>query len=100
MMYEMCDCGHLGGNGHGVHRGQEHWLSSRKWKSYDTEYAKGHGLGIDGDRRMKQGPGPDVVTTGHGPCTKCDCPQFTWVGFCDKDGNKLTDEQVKAEVIE
>ncbi len=80
MMYEMCDCGHLGGNGNGVHRGQEHWLGRGKWKSYDT---------------YKLGPQPDLVTPGHGPCTECDCKQFTWVAFCDKDGNKLTDEQVK-----
>ena len=23
---------------------------------------------------------------GHGMCVVCDCPQFTWVGFCDDQG--------------
>ena len=62
MMYEMCDCGHLGGNQFGDHKAK--------------------------------------IAYGHGPCTKCNCPQFTWMYFCDKNGNKLTDEQVKEEVIQ
>ena len=24
---------------------------------------------------------------GHGRCNSCQCDQFTWVGFCDVDGN-------------
>ena len=24
---------------------------------------------------------------GHGSCTDCNCKQFTWVGFCDENGN-------------
>ena len=24
---------------------------------------------------------------GHGKCKSCQCAQFTWVGFCDQDGN-------------
>lgn len=24
---------------------------------------------------------------GHGKCNHCNCEQFTWVGFCDEDGN-------------
>jgi hypothetical protein len=60
MMYEMCDCGHLGGNKEGVHKAQ--------------------------------------IAYGHGACTECNCPQFTWMYFCDKDGNKLTHEQVMEDI--
>ena len=28
----------------------------------------------------------DHIQLGHGSCTKCNCAQFTWVGFCDRDG--------------
>ena len=54
-MYEMCSCGHLGGencNGGHANRFQE----------------------------------------GHGKCNQCNCKQFTWVKFCDKDGNDVSDE--------
>lgn len=23
----------------------------------------------------------DTFSAGHGPCLKCDCPRFTWVGW-------------------
>ncbi len=29
----------------------------------------------------------DHLQLGHGPCTRCGCHQFTWAGFCDRDGN-------------
>ena len=32
---------------------------------------------------------------GHGACNECDCVQFTWVGFHDKDGKKLSQKEVK-----
>ena len=32
---------------------------------------------------------------GHGACSECDCVQFTWVGFHDKNGKKLSQKEVK-----
>ena len=50
--YEMCSCGHLGGqNCEGEH---------------DTNFQEGHGR-----------------------CTLCECQQFTWVGYCNSEGEKV-----------
>ena len=32
------------------------------------------------------------VQLGHGQCVACECNQFTWIGFCDKNGN-ISNEQ-------
>jgi len=54
-MYEMCSCGHLGGeNCNGGHANK--------------------------------------IQEGHGKCNQCNCKQFTWVKFCDKDGNDVSEE--------
>ena len=47
--YEMCNCGHFGGNSPN--------------EQHQPRFQKGHGA-----------------------CKKCDCQQFTWTGFCDKNG--------------
>ena len=32
---------------------------------------------------------------GHGHCLECECIQFTWVGFHDKNGKELSQKEVK-----
>ena len=32
---------------------------------------------------------------GHGSCSQCDCKQFTWVGFHDKNRKLLSQKEVK-----
>ena len=32
---------------------------------------------------------------GHGRCLECECIQFTWVGFHDKNGKELSQKEVK-----
>ncbi|SVD50147.1 uncharacterized protein METZ01_LOCUS403001 [marine metagenome] len=32
---------------------------------------------------------------GHGQCDACDCIQFTWVGWCDTHGKKLSPNDIK-----
>ena len=61
-MYEMCDCGHLGGeNCHDAN---------------DGVYG-GHA---------------NMIQEGHGKCNQCNCEQYHWAKFCDKDGNDVSEE--------
>ena len=32
---------------------------------------------------------------GHGSCKNCDCIQFTWVGWCNEQGKKLSHDSIK-----
>lgn len=49
--FEMCKCGHFGGNSPESHNGHE----------------------------------PNIQA-GHGKCKLCKCDWFTWVGFCNAEG--------------
>ena len=33
----------------------------------------------------------DRFQQGHGKCNDCKCVQFTWVGWCDQNGEILND---------
>ena len=33
----------------------------------------------------------DRFQQGHGKCNDCECVQFTWVGWCDQNGEILND---------
>ena len=62
-MYEMCDCGHLGG---------ENCSDISDWKAI-----RGHA---------------NMIQEGHGKCNQCNCEQYHWAKFCDKDGNDVSEE--------
>ena len=35
----------------------------------------------------------DKIQAGHGACSECDCRQFTWVKFCNADGEDYSDKE-------
>jgi hypothetical protein len=42
----------------------------------------------------------DRIQGGHGACTECDCKQFTWVKFCNVNGEEYSDRELKIELNE
>ena len=65
-MYEMCSCGHLGGEN----------CSDLS----DASVFRGHA---------------NLIEEGHGKCNQCDCKHFHWVKYCDKNGDNVSDEYLK-----
>ena len=35
---------------------------------------------------------------GHGECNDCECKQFTWIRFCNDNGEEYTDSELKIEL--
>ena len=70
-IFEMCECGHVGGS------------TPTIYNMHEQQYYNGQ-----------------VIAKGHGECINvdCNCIQFTWVKFCDKDGNELDDSIIKGEI--
>ena len=69
-LFEMCECGHFGGSSpkiYNMHHDQKH--NGR------------------------------TIAIGHGDCIGqgvCSCDKFVWVKFCDKEGNDIDDNIMKA----
>ena len=79
-IFEMCECGHVGGSSPAIYNMHEAQLVNGK-----------------------------VVARGHGECkcnapehvdkpTLCSCEKFLWVKFCDKDGNDIDDDIMKGVI--
>jgi hypothetical protein len=75
---------------------ENHWwvishmenLAESLWKIklMNTEYEMCSCKHFGGNSGLNQ-QHKNRVELGHGQCTECDCRQFTWIGFCDENGN-------------